>query len=89
MFIFCWDKLEGSDLCEPDDRGQDHDDVDDGVRDVDEEHRDQLVLGLTDQREVEDQGDGERDQGEQTKEQSHLRLRPVQSVVSYADTFGL
>ena len=57
MFILCWDKLESPDLGEPDDRGQDHDDVDDGVGDVDQEHRDQLVLGLADQGEVQDQGD--------------------------------
>ena len=68
MFILCWHKLESPDLSEAYDGGQDHDDVDDGVRDVDEEHRDQLILCLADQREVKDQCDGEGDQGKQTKE---------------------
>ena len=82
MFIVIGVETQVPDLNKPNDGGDDHGQVDDGVGDVDDQDCNELILDLTDQGEVEDEGDGESDQGEQAKEESNFRLRPVQSIVN-------
>ena len=55
-------------LNKPYDDGHDHHGVDERVIDVDDDAGNELVAGLVDEGEVEDEGDGEGDQGEQAKE---------------------
>ena len=64
--ILFLDELEISNLDEADDDGNDHESVDDGVADVDDEHGDQMKVFLVDEGKVENEGDGERHQSQQT-----------------------
>lgn len=77
------DKLEGASLDEADADGDDHDDVDEGVGDVEDEDGDEVVAGLADQGEVEDEGDGEGDQAEQAQEHPRLGVGHVQPMVHW------
>ena len=63
------------------DDGNNHHGVDDSVVGVDDHDGDELVVGLTDEGEVEDEGDGERHKREETQEESNLRVGPVQWVM--------
>ena len=59
-------KLKIPDLDEADDDGEDHQAVDDSVVHVDHENCDQVEVLLVHQSKVEDQGDGEGHQGQQS-----------------------
>lgn len=63
-----------------DNDGKRHEEVDDGVRDVDDEDGDEVEVLLVDERKVEDEGDGESDQCKETQEQPDSRGRPVQPL---------
>ena len=64
--------------------GSDHDAVDDRVRDVDDEDRDEVIAFLADQGKVEDEADGEGDEGEQSNEEANSRRRPVQGMMRFS-----
>ena len=80
------DKLEGPGLDEADADGDDHDDVDESVGDVEDEDCDEVVAGLADEGEVEDEGDGEGDEAEEAQEHPGLGVGHVQPVVHWDTT---
>ena len=82
MFIFCFDELQILYLNKTYYDSHDHHGIDESVIDIDDDTGNELVVGLVDEREVEDEGDGEGHQREQTQEESDLRVRPVQWVMS-------
>lgn len=59
-------KLKVPDLDKTDNDGEDHQAVDDGIVHVDHENCDQVEVLLVHQSKVEDQGDGEGHQGQQS-----------------------
>ena len=80
------DKLEGPGLDEADADGDDHDDVDESVGDVEDEDCDEVVAGLADEGEVEDEGDGEGDEAEEAQEHPGLGVGHVQPMVHWDTT---
>ena len=62
MFVFGFDELQLLNLNKPYDDRHDHHGVDESVIDVDDDAGDELVAGLVDEGEVEDEGDGEGDE---------------------------
>ena len=77
MLVFSFDGIQILNLNEPDDDGNNHHSVYDSIIGVDDHDGHELVVCLTDQGEVEDEGDGEGDQREETQEESNLRVGPV------------
>jgi hypothetical protein len=66
-------------LEEADDDGEGHEEVDDGVGDIDDEDGDEVKVLLVDQGEVEDESDGEGHQGKQPcKDTMNTNLQKIQ-----------
>ena len=82
MFVFSFDKLQILYLDKTNNDGHDHHGIDESVIDIDDDTGNELVVGLVDEREVEDEGDGEGDEREEAQEESDLRVGPVQRVVA-------
>ena len=82
MFVFSFDELQILYLDKTNYDGHDHHGIDESVIDIDDDTGNELVVGLVDEREVEDEGDGEGDEREEAQEESDLRVRPVQRVVA-------
>ena len=82
MFVFSFDELQILYLNKTYYDSHDHHGIDKSVIDIDDDTGNELVVGLVDEREVEDEGDGECDQREETQEETNLRVGPVQWVMS-------
>ena len=77
MFVFGFDELQILYLNKTYYDSHDHHRIDQSVVDVDDDTGNELVVGLVDEREVEDEGDGEGDQREEAQEEPNLRVGPV------------
>ena len=87
MLVFGFDELQILYLNKTYYDSHDHHGIDETVIDIDDDTGDELVVRLVDEREVEDEGDGEGDQREQTQEESNLRVRPVQWMMSCGEDY--
>ena len=82
MFVFSFDELQILYLDKPYYDSHDHHGIDKSVIDIDDDTGNELVVGLVDEREVEDEGDGEGDEREEAQKEPNLRVGPVQWMMS-------
>ena len=82
MFVLSFNEIQILNLNESDYDCNNHHGVDDGIIGVDDHDGNELIIGLADEGEVEDEGDCESDEGEQPHEQTNVGVRPVQRSMS-------
>ena len=86
VFVFSFYELQILYLDKPYYDSHDHHGIDKSVIDIDDDTGNELVVGLVDEREVEDEGDGEGDETEEAQEHPRLGVGHVQPVVHWDTT---